>query len=79
MVTRHGHRKLYFITQQQMDSAIAFLLSALGLKSRLDQYRMGRQLPSIGVGLKRRVKHRLRRTAHDLIAISKKAEASHVS
>jgi hypothetical protein len=49
MATKKGHRKLYFLTHDQLKIGLDFLMEAMGHTDRLDQYSVESEVPATGV------------------------------
>lgn len=58
IVTSVGHRKLYFLTYEQMVKSVDYILLAQKYKKRIDQYKFIEQLPNNEVSDRKLVKHR---------------------
>ena len=59
IVTMNGHRKLYFLTYDQMVKAADYLVEAQKFSKRIDQYKVIEALPDNEVSDRKLVKHRL--------------------
>ncbi len=65
-----GHRKLYFVSIEQMEIAINYILKAQKFSSRELQYKFVKQLEGGLVGRKSLVKHAVSGVAYELKAVS---------